>query len=227
MEKINVSNELFEKISKIKKEKGLNGFSAALDVLITDLENELKSKNSETERFQKEIDEKNNELESLRKQLKDLSENGLQGSEEQSKKIQELEDVVAHQNEELKKLRENVSTDNSEVIAELEAKNEELIQELKEANQRANDNAQKLTAFQLASEQPKKGVYMVELPPMADELIQVTVNRLREKLNVPDLTPAALLRDLFVKYTAKRPSDFAYPFVISKDEFKVILSRYQ
>ncbi len=112
------------------------------------------------------------------------------------------------------------------MYSDLDKKYTDTVAECKKWEQIAKETTAKLQALELSNSNLEKGVYKVYLPPMADELIQVTVNRLREKFGVPDLTPAILLVDLFVKYTAKRPSDFAYPFVISKDEFRVIMSRY-
>ena len=141
--------------------------------------------------------------------------------------------------EDLKAERENLVSINGE----LSNKIEELTTECEQWKQTANENGVGASAKDAeveklqneiailkkqleASLTPGKGQYVVNLEPMADELIQVTVNRLREKFAIPELTPSRLLADLFVKYTAKRPANFAYPFVISKDEFNVIMSKY-
>ncbi|HRS19077.1 MAG TPA: hypothetical protein P5243_06220 [Bacteroidales bacterium] len=104
------------------------------------------------------------------------------------------------------------------MIADLEAK-------LQEMTNIANENARLLQAHTLEKENPKAGTYVVELPPFADEIMQITCNRLREKLQVP-VSPNTLLTDLFVKYTVEQPADFAFPTVLNKTEIKVLISKY-
>lgn len=144
---------------------------------------------------------------------------------EELENLRTMVDNLKPLEEQVAQLEATIADKNAE-IKELQEKLEEIQTEADDWKQEAFESGRKLQGLQLAIDQPKKGSYVVQFPPMADELLQVTVNRLREKLGVPDLTPAQLLQDLFVKYTAKRPADFAYPFVIGKDEFKVIMSRY-
>lgn len=158
-------------------------------------------------------------------------------SEPDTNLLAEIQDLQSKIAEKDKIIAELQSVDNSEyeqVIDDLRKVNEDLSTEnesLKDENQQLvnerNELSKKLMQIDILKTNPEKGVYTVALPPMADELMQVTVNRLREKLKSTDLTAEKLLIDLFVKYTAKRPADFAYPFVISKDEFNVILAKHK
>lgn len=104
------------------------------------------------------------------------------------------------------------------MITDLEAK-------LQEMTSIANENARLLQAHTLEKQNPKKGTYIVELPPFADEIMQITCNRLQEKLQVP-VQPNTLLTDLFVKYTVEQPADFAFPTVLNKTEIKILISKY-
>lgn len=85
------------------------------------------------------------------------------------------------------------------------------------------------TAFAEAQAQSLKlgkGDCIVHLKPIARELMNATTALLSRKLNT-EVTPQQVLTDLFVKYTALRPADFAYPFVISKDEYQRIVSQFK
>lgn len=143
---------------------------------------------------------------------------------------------IEHHKEDLQKMNlrfKNAEIHNADVEALQEQlmlitqQNEELTKQLQDAEQRANHNAQLLQAADLTKHELQKGEYIVKLDDVANEMMQVTVNRLREKLNDPNISPAIIFADLFVKYTVERPCDFAYPPQIPKAEIKVIISKYR
>lgn len=231
MEKINVSNEIFKKISEVKKEKNLNGHSAALDVLITDLENSLKAKTEDAERWQNGLHAKNHEIESYKKRIIEL--------EEQEKKATELEETVAHQNEELKKLRENIGTDNSKVIAELEEKNDNLRQALMEANKRANENGENSTQIQIevdklreeneilksnlaAHETNSSDVINLTVP--AKNILEVVAARLSERYGKP-IQINDIVDKMILRYNIEQYTSWFYPFVIEREEIESLTGK--
>lgn len=129
----------------------------------------------------------------------------------------------------LQQLQAETQTDNSETLANLQAEIEQLKAELEQANANANENARIAQQLQMQAENSGKlsqNQVIVTFGDVANELMRVTCKRLTDKLK-QNVTPDKLLIDLFVKYTKQRPSDFAFPFVISKDEFNVIVSRYK
>lgn len=151
--------------------------------------------------------------------------------------LAEIQDLQAKIAEKDKVIAELQSVDNSEyeqVIDDLRTVNEDLSTEnesLKDENQQLvnerNELSKKLMQIDILKTNPEKGVYTVQLGNVANEMMELTVSRLKKKLNVENITPEKILVDLFVKYTKERPCDFAYPLVISKDEFNVILAKHK
>jgi predicted RNase H-like nuclease (RuvC/YqgF family) len=150
--------------------------------------------------------------------------------------VQQLEDC-ANEIEDLRAANESLhiqiaadnssSTDYDEKIHKLQLK---LDTAQKEANENARLLQQKQHDFDLLKKQssePVPGMYTVRLDDMADELMQITVNRLQDMYNDNTITAEKILTDLFVKYTAKRPSDFAYPLVIKSGEVQLIASKHR
>lgn len=90
--------------------------------------------------------------------------------------------------------------------------------------QEENENLHKQIAV---LQNPQKGSYTVHLGDVASEMMELTVNRLKDRLKTEDITPEKILVDLFVKYTKERPCDFAYPLVISKTESQMIIDRHR
>lgn len=230
MEKINVSNEIFKKISEVKKEKNLNGHSAALDVLITDLENSLKAKTEDAERWQNGLHAKNHEIDSYKKRIIEL--------EEQEKKATELEETVAHQNEELKKLRENIGTDNSEVVAKLEAEKADLQAQLDAANQRANKNGENSTLIQievdklreeneilksnLAAHETNSSDVTLTVP--AKNILEVVAARLSERYGKP-IQINDIVDKMILRYNIEQYTSWFYPFVIEREEIESLTGK--
>lgn len=142
----------------------------------------------------------------------------------------EIEDLRAANESlhiQIAELQNSSTQDNDEAIYELQLK---LDTAQKEANENARLLQQKQHDFELLKKQssePVPGMYTVRLDDMADELMQITVNRLQEMYNDNTITAEKILTDLFVKYTAKRPSDFAYPLVIKSGEVQLIASKHR
>lgn len=90
--------------------------------------------------------------------------------------------------------------------------------------QEENENLQNQIAV---LQNPQKGSYTVRLGDVASEMMELTVNRLKDRLKTEDITPEKILVDLFVKYTKERPCDFAYPLVISRTESQMIIDRHR
>lgn len=151
--------------------------------------------------------------------------------------LAEIQDLQAKIAEKDKIIAELQSVDNSEyeqVIDDLRTVNEDLSSEntsLKDENQQLvnerNELSKKLMQVDILKQNPEKGVYTVQLGNVANEMMELTVSRLKKKLNVENITPEKILVDLFVKYTKERPCDFAYPLVISRTEAKMIIDKYR
>lgn len=146
--------------------------------------------------------------------------------------IEDLKHALQTKNVEIQELKSTVhETADVEALEEqlliVTQNNEELTKQLSDAEQRANHNATLLEVADLSKHELQTGEYIVKLDDVANEMMQVMVNRLRKKMQDPSISPALIFSDLFVKYTVQRPCDFAYPPQISKDEVKVIISRYR
>ncbi|MDR2962749.1 MAG: hypothetical protein LBU90_03790 [Bacteroidales bacterium] len=102
-----------------------------------------------------------------------------------------------------------------------------LMEENAKVQEMANANAQKLTKMTLACAQPERGKYLVEFGDVAREIMDLTIARLREKLNKPDLSASVLLTDLFVKYTKTRNHFGSFPTMVTNEEIKIIMKKYE
>ncbi|MCL2328320.1 MAG: hypothetical protein FWC39_07380 [Bacteroidetes bacterium] len=163
-------------------------------------------------------------------------------------KLQEKVEVLENQLQELQVENTNLadaaqsSVDNSDVelqnlrtqVEELEARAgidaetiSKLTKEKEDAQRMANTNAQELTKMTLASENPEKGKYLVEFGDVAREIMDLTLSRLREKLNKPELTANILLTDLFVKYTKTRNHFGSFPTQVTGEEIRMITKKYE
>ncbi len=64
--------------------------------------------------------------------------------------------------------------------------------------------------------------YLVPKSKVIDALMELTVERLTEKLK-QEITPAHIFTDMFLRYTIEKKARWFYPFVISDAEIKEIL----
>ncbi len=161
-------------------------------------------------------------------------ENQLQELQTENANLSDAAQSSADNNDaELQSLREQIETleakagTDAETISELTAQNERAIADYERAQQMANANAQELTKMTLASANPEKGKYLVEFGDVAREIMDLTLLRLREKLNKPDLTASILLTDLFVKYTKVRNHFGSFPTMVTGEEIRMIMKKYE
>lgn len=68
----------------------------------------------------------------------------------------------------------------------------------------------------------KNRYYFVPKSKVIDALMELTVQRLTEKLK-QEITPAHIFTDMFLRYTIEKKARWFYPFVISDAEIKEIL----
>lgn len=145
--------------------------------------------------------------------------------------INSLKETIDSKDAQISQLSEKDSTTDVNVYKEqihlLTEQLEKLSQEKEAAEKRANHNAKLLQTADLSKHELKQGEYIVKLDSVADEMLQLTVKRLNEKLKTDSITPSLIFSDLFVKYTIERPCDFAYPPQIPKTEVKVIIDRHK
>lgn len=233
MEKINVSNEIFKKISEVKKEKNLNGHSAALDVLITDLENSLKAKTEDAERWQNGIHAKNHELEAAKKRIEELeaeaAENGESGA--QIAELQEKLDKITAE-------RDSIKETSDKLIAE----HEENLKKLADAEQRANENGENSTAITLENERLKEenevlksnlaayestkengagGIVLQEATKKILERVAVKLSeRYGKAIDINQIVNMCILRYNIERYTA-----WFHPFVIEDEEIEELTGK--
>lgn len=76
--------------------------------------------------------------------------------------------------------------------------------------------------FKMAVLEDKKKNYLVPKSKVIDALMELTVERLTEKLK-QEITPAHIFTDMFLRYTIEKKARWFYPFVISDAEIKEIL----
>lgn len=76
--------------------------------------------------------------------------------------------------------------------------------------------------FKMAVLEDKTKNYLVPKSKVIDEFMQLTVERLTEKLK-QEITPAHIFTDMFLRYTIEKKARWFYPFVISDAEIKEIL----
>ena len=68
----------------------------------------------------------------------------------------------------------------------------------------------------------KDKYYLIPKSEVIDNLMELTVERLSEKLK-QEITPAHVFTDMFLRYTIEKKARWFYPFVISDAEIKEIL----
>jgi len=111
---------------------------------------------------------------------------------------------------------------------ELQRVNSNLQTEKTEIQRISNENAVQMQKMTLASENPEKGKYLVEFSNETNEIMSLTLERLRVKLNKPEISVNTLINDLLVKYlTHKLPSGISFPQIVKSSEIKLIMKKYQ
>ncbi len=101
------------------------------------------------------------------------------------------------------------------LLAEAQTQIETLEKEI-ESLKSNNDN------FKMAVLEDKTKNYLVPKSKVIDSLMELTVERLTEKLK-QEITPAHIFTDMFLRYTIEKKARWFYPFVISDAEIKEIL----
>lgn len=101
------------------------------------------------------------------------------------------------------------------LLAEAQTQIETLEKEI-ESLKSNNDN------LKMAVLEDKTKNYLVPKSKVIDALMELTVERLTEKLK-QEITPAHIFTDMFLRYTIEKKARWFYPFVISDAEIKEIL----
>lgn len=101
------------------------------------------------------------------------------------------------------------------LLAEAQTQIETLEKEI-ESLKSNNDN------FKMAVLEDKTKNYLVPKSKVIDALMELTVQRLTEKLK-QEITPAHIFTDMFLRYSIEKKARWFYPFVISDAEIKEIL----
>lgn len=112
----------------------------------------------------------------------------------------------------------NLQEDNEKsniLLAQAQTQIETLEKEI-ESLKSNNDN------FKMAVLEDKTKNYLVPKSKVIDALMELTVERLTEKLK-QEITPAHIFTDMFLRYTIEKKARWFYPFVISDAEIKEIL----
>ncbi|MDR0941944.1 MAG: hypothetical protein LBM68_06945 [Bacteroidales bacterium] len=171
----------------------------------------------------------------------DKAQRSISSLEEKLQTVENEKETLQAENANLADAAQS-SADNSDAEKQsLQAKIEELQQAHNEKSEElsdmiienaklqsiANENAAQLTKMTLASANPEQGKYLVEFGDVAREIMDLTLSRLRQKLNKPDLTANMILTDLFVKYSKTRNHFGSFPTMVSGEEIRMIMKKYE
>jgi len=159
-------------------------------------------------------------------------ENQLQELQEENATLADLAQSSADNSDaELQNLRAQVEEYEAQIgsITTAAAERESRLQSNYEKVQAiANANALELQKITLAAANPEKGKYLVEFNEPTNELLSVILNRLREKLNKPELSVNDLIVDLFVKYINRKfPTGISFPTMLTGEEIRMIIKKYE
>lgn len=156
-----------------------------------------------------------NQLQELQAENANLSDAAQSSADNSDAELQKLQAQVEEYEEKIASITVNAAE-----------REEQLEKQAADLRQMANTNALELQKMTLASANPEQGKYLVEFGDVAREIMDLTLFRLREKLQKPDLTASTLLTDLFVKYTKTRNHFGSFPTMVSGEEIKVIMNKY-
>lgn len=227
MEKVNLTNPVFDKVDAYRKEHPeCRNFNEALDSLLTDNSNKIKALTDDNERWQNGIHAKNHELDAAKKRIEELeaeaAENG--DSSAQIAELQEKLDKITAERDSIKETSDKLIAEHEETcnhLADTQQHNTDIILENASLKEEIEVLKSNLAAYEQTKENATGGIVLQEATKKILERVAVKLSeRYGKAIDVNQIVNMCILRYNIERYTA-----WFHPFVIDDADIEELTGK--